>query len=99
MRLKQMNLFVKRNIRTKRRMHKSLAINRNNKVHFGKIQVVSDRIFTSDKESRIKELTESAKYGDLSDKYEEQLLHHQLKPLIQILRVIGSFPVEISTSG
>lgn len=80
-------------------MHKGLANSRNNKVFSGEIELVSDRIFASGKEPRIKGLPLSAKYGDLPDTYEEQLLHHQLKPLMQILRVIGSFPVEISTSG
>jgi hypothetical protein len=56
-------------------------------------------MLTCGKESRIEELKESTKYGDFLDKYDKQLLHQQLKPLILILRVLGSFTVEISTSG
>jgi hypothetical protein len=94
-----MKLFVRRNISMDRRMHQDFALHRNNQVQFGRIQAVSDTILTSDKESGIEELKESRKYGDLLDKYDKQLLHQQLKPLILILRVLGSFPVEISTSG
>jgi len=82
-----------------RRMHQDFALHRNKQVPFGRINVVSDTILASSKESRIEGLTESTKYGELLDKYEKQLLHQQLKPLIQILRILGSFPVEISTSG
>jgi len=82
-----------------RRMHQDFVLDRNNQVPFGRIQSVSDTILTYGKESRIEELKESTKYGDLLDKYDKKLLHQQLKPLVLILRVLGSFPVEISTSG
>jgi hypothetical protein len=82
-----------------RRMHNDFTLHRNDEVPFGGIQGVSDTSLASGKESRIEELKESTKYGDLLDKHEKQLLHRQLKPLIQILRVFGSFPVEILTSG
>jgi hypothetical protein len=82
-----------------RRMHQDFALHRNNQVPFDRIQGVSDAILASGKESRIEELKESTNYSDLLDKYDKQLLHQQLKPLILILRVLGSFPVEISTSG
>jgi hypothetical protein len=59
---------------------------------------ISDTTLVSGKELA-EELKESKKYGELLDKYDKQLLHQQLKPLIIILRVLGSFPVEISTSG
>jgi len=99
MRSKQTNLFVRRNINMDRRMHQDFALYRNNQVPFGGIQGVSDEMLACGKEPKIEELKESTKYGDLLDKYDKQLLHHQLKPLILILRVLGSFPVEISTSG
>jgi hypothetical protein len=94
-----MKLFVRRNISMDRRMHQDFALDRNNQVPFGRIQSVSDTILTYGKESRIEELKESTKYGDHLDKYDKQLLYQQLKPLVLILRVLGSFPVEISTSG
>jgi hypothetical protein len=99
MRAKQTNLFVRRNISMGRRMHQDFALHQNNQVTFGRIQGVSNTMLASDKESRIEELNGSTKYGDFLDKYDKQLLHQQLKPLILILRVLGSFPVEISTSG
>lgn len=99
MRSKQANLFVRRNISMDRRMHQDFALHRNNQVPFGRIQAVSDTVLASGKESRVEELKESTKYDDLLDKYDKQLLHQQLKPLILILRVLGSFPVEMSTSG
>jgi hypothetical protein len=99
MRSKQTNVFVRRNISMDRRMHQDFDLHRNNQVPFGRIQGVSDAILASGKESRIEELKESTKYSDLLVKSDKQLLHQQLKPLILILRVLGSFPVEISTSG
>jgi hypothetical protein len=99
MRSKQTKLFVRRNISMDRRMHQEFSLHRNNQVLFGRFQGVSDTILTPGKESRIEELKESTKYGELLDKYDKQLLHQQLKPLTLILRVLGSFPVELSTSG
>jgi hypothetical protein len=99
MRSKQTNLFVRRNISMDRRIRNDFAFHRRHEVPFGGVQGVSDTILASGKESRNEEPKESTKYGDFLDKYEKQLLHHQLKPLILILRVFGSFPVQISTSG
>ena len=96
---KQTDFFRRRNIKMDRRMHQNFALNRNNQVTFGRIHVVSDTVLATGKESRIEEIKESKRYGDLLDKYDKQLFHHQLIPLILILRVFGSFPVEISTSG
>lgn len=82
-----------------RRMYQDFALHRNNQVSFGSIESSSDTVLASRKESRIEESKESTKYGDLLDRYDKQLLHQQLKPLILILRVLGSFPVQISASG
>lgn len=82
-----------------RRMHNDFAFHRKHEGPFGGIQGVSETILASGKESRKEEPKESRKYSDLLDKYEKQLLHHQLKPLILILQVFGSFPVQMSTSG
>jgi hypothetical protein len=95
----QTNLFARRNISMDRRMHQGFALHRNNQVPFGRIQGVSDTILASGKESRVEELKESTKYGDLLEKYDKQLLHQQLKPLMLIMRVLGSFPVQLSTTG
>ena len=82
-----------------RTRHQNFALHRNDQVPLGRINVVSDTVLATGKESRIEEVKESKRYGDLLDKYDKQLLHQQLKPLILILRVFGSFPVQISTSG
>ena len=99
MRLKQTKLFVRRNISMDRETHQDFAFYRKKEVPLGTIQGVSEKIFASGKESRIEELEESTKCDDFLGQDDRQLLHHQLKPLILILRVIGSFPVQISTSG
>jgi len=82
-----------------RRMHQDFALHWNKQVPFGRIHVVSDTILAPGKESKIEELKESTKYGDLLDKYDKQLFHQQLKPLILVLRLLGSFPFERSRSG
>jgi hypothetical protein len=82
-----------------RRIHNNFVFHRRHEVPFDGVQGVSDTILLSGKESRKEESKESTKYGDLLDKYEKQLLHHQLKPIILILRVFGSIPVQILTSG
>jgi hypothetical protein len=99
MRLKRNTLFMKRNISIDRSVYKDYAFSRNRNTPFGDIRVVSDANCAFDKEASVKELSRNLSYDEPPDKYDKEILHCQLKPLILMLRVLGSFPVEISKSG
>jgi hypothetical protein len=89
MRLKRNTLFPKRSV------GKYFALNRNRNAPFGCF-VVSDTNGEIHKEARLKEFTRSTAHDEILDKH---ILHYQLKPLTLTLRVLGSFPVEMSQSG
>jgi hypothetical protein len=92
-------LFTKRSITIDRRMYKDFAFSRNRKVSSGDIRVVSDTNCAPDKETKAREVIRNISYDETPDKYEKESLHYQLKPLMLMLRVLGSFPVEMSKSG
>jgi hypothetical protein len=77
-------------------MYRDFAFKRNRSVPFGDIHTVSNKF---SKESGETQTTLRMGYDELRKKYEEELLHNQLKPLLLMLRVLGSFPVEMSKSG
>jgi hypothetical protein len=96
MRLKENKLFVRRNTCINRRIYRDFAFNRSRNASFRDIHTISN-IFN--KKARAKQTNLSVEHGETPKKYEEELLHYQLKPLILMLRVLGCFPVEISKSG
>jgi hypothetical protein len=77
-------------------MCRDFAFNRNRILPFGEIHSVSD---TFTEESGDKQTTLNVGYDELRKKFDEELLHNQVKPLILMLRVLGCFPVEMSKSG
>jgi hypothetical protein len=77
-------------------MYREFAFNRNRNEPFGDIHTVSN-IFG--KESGEQQTTLNMEDDGLCKKYDKEFLHNQLKPLILMLRVLASFPLEMSKSG
>jgi hypothetical protein len=77
-------------------MYRDFAFNRSRNAPIGEIRTVSN---TFSKEARAKQTNLNVGYDEIPKKYEGELLHYQLKPLMLMLRVLGCFPVQISKSG
>lgn len=90
---------MKRSIGIDRRIHKGIAFSRNRNVPFGEILEISDTNCAFDKEADVKKLNRRTSYDGPPDKYDNVFLHYQLKPVLLMLRALGSFPVDITKSG
>jgi plasmid replication initiation protein len=86
---KQDKLFVKRSVNFNNRIYSDLE---------NKSKKTINTISHTNVDSWVGNVTRTAHYR-VSEKYDEEAFHNQLKPLLIMLRALGCFPVDFPTSG